>query len=235
MISIIIPVCNQLHLTRNCLYNIKKFTKESYELIVVNNGSKDQTKYVLDRRRDIKVIHNEKNEGFAKACNKGIEIASGDLILLLNNDTLVGPNWLRNLVKCINSAPDIGMVGQTSNFVGGSQLIKGPRREKQEEFTKKYNHHNPRKWFNVDFLSGFCLLIKREVIDKIGLLDERFEIGSYEDDDYSLRVLQAGYRLVVAGDTFVYHLGSQTFKGNGINDRQIGEMNRKRFKEKWGK
>ncbi|GAB6087928.1 glycosyltransferase family 2 protein [Alkaliphilus crotonatoxidans] len=234
MVSIIIPVYNQLHLTRNCINLIQQHTEGEYEIIVVNNGSTDRTKKVLDRIRNIRVIHNQYNEGFAKACNKGITRARGDLLLLLNNDTLVGPKWLSNMKKCILSDPIIGMVGPRSNFVGGLQLIRGPRLEHQLEFTRRFNQHNPEKWFDLDFLSGFCLLIKREVINQIGLLDERFGIGSYEDNDYCTRARRAGFRLVCAGDTFVYHLGSQTFKGNRLNDVKIGAENHKKYIDKWG-
>lgn len=235
MVSIIIPVFNQLHLTRNCINLIERYTEKDYEMIIINNGSTDRTRKVIERFKNIQVIHNKFNEGFARACNKGIKRAKGDLILLLNNDTLVGPNWLSNLTKCILSDHKIGMVGPRSNFVGGLQLIKGPSQSAQLSFTRKFNHPDPSKWFDVDFLSGFCLLIKKEVINEIGLLDERFEIGSYEDNDYSVRVLNAGYRLVCAGDTFVYHIGSQTFKGNRINDVKVGAINHIKFMEKWGK
>jgi len=234
LVSIIIPVYNQLHLTRNCINLIEKYTTVPYEIIIVNNGSTDRTKKVLGRLKHIQVIHFNKNEGFAKACNKGILRAKGDLILLLNNDTLPGSNWLSNLVRCIQSDPKIGMVGPRSNFVGGLQLIKGPRQQDQEAFTRHFNQYDPSKWLDLDFLSGFCLLIKRQVIDDVGLLDERFVIGSYEDNDYSRRAIQKGYRLVCAGDTFVYHLGSQTFKGNRINDVKIGAENHRRYLAKWG-
>lgn len=234
MVSIIIPVFNQLHLTRNCINLVQEYSEGNYEIIIINNGSTDRTKKVLSRIKNIQVMHNQQNEGFSKGCNKGIIRARGNLVLLLNNDTLVGPNWLSNMKKCIESHPQIGMVGPRSNFVGGLQLIKGPRQEVQLDFARKFNQHDPQKWFDIDFLSGFCLLIKREVIDRIGLLDERFEIGSYEDNDYCTRALRAGYRLICAGDTFVYHLGSQTFKGNRMNDVKIGAENHKKYIEKWG-
>ena len=233
LVSIIIPVFNQLHLTRNCLASIKQFTDESYEIILVNNGSKDKTKAVFDKLNNIKFINNKNNEGFAKACNQGIRLARGSLILLLNNDTIVSKNWLSNMVKCINSEPNIGMVGPTSNYVAGLQQVKGPSLKHYKLYNNNANKLNPAKWFDADFLSGFCLLIKREVIEKIGLLDEQFKFGTYEDNDYCLRVQQGGYKLVVAGDTFIYHLGSQTFKRNRMNDSKIVSTNEKLFNQKW--
>lgn len=233
LVSIIIPVYNQLHLTRNCIASVKEHTDEAYEIIVVNNGSTDKTKSVLNKLPFVKLIDNKTNMGFAKACNQGIRASSGELVLLLNNDTLVSKNWLSNLIRCIKSDSKIGIVGPTSNFVGGQQLVKAPslnRHKYNKEFT---NQSNPHRWFDTDFISGFCMLIKREVIDRIGLLDERFNFGSFEDNDYCLRAMKAGYRLVVAGDTFVYHLGSQTFKGNRLDDKRIGAKNRLLYNEKW--
>ena len=82
-------------------------------------------------------------------------------------------------------------------------------------------------------LVGFCLLIKREVIDAIGLLDERFGIGCFEDDDYCLRAIQAGYRAVIAGDAFIHHFGGRTFVGSGADSGAILRENGERFRVKW--
>ncbi len=233
MISIIIPVFNQLHLTRNCLASIKKHTGLPYEIIIVNNGSTDKTKAVMGRLPGIKLISNTKNMGFAYACNQGIKQASGKYVVLLNNDTIVSRSWLDNMISCLDSSPQIGIVGPLSNFVAGRQLVKGPGLKRYNFGDGVMNVREPAKWFEVDFLSGFCMVLKRELINKIGLLDERFNIGSFEDNDYCLRALQGGYRLMVAGDTFIYHLGSQTFRGNRIDDRKVGERNRSLFNQKW--
>jgi len=233
LISIIIPVYNQLHLTRNCLASIRRHTNMPYEIIVINNGSTDKTKSVLNKLSHIKTINNSQNTGFAHACNQGIVKATGNIIVLLNNDTIVSKNWLENMVTCLNSHPQIGIVGPTSNFVAGKQLVRGPSLKRYDFGKGVANELNPAKWFDVDFLSGFCMVIKRELIDRIGLLDERFNIGSFEDNDYCLRACRAGYRLVVSGDTFIYHHGSQTYKGNRIDDRKIGAKNKILFNEKW--
>ena len=86
---------------------------------------------------------------------------------------------------------------------------------------------------DIDRLVGFCLLIRREVIDAIGLLDEQFGIGCFEDDDYCLRAIQAGYRAVIAGDAFIHHYGGRTFIGSGVDFAGIMRENGERFRAKW--
>src|SRR5262249_12280783 len=81
---------------------------------------------------------------------------------------------------------------------------------------------------------GFCLLIRRAVLDQIGLLDERFGIGCFEDDDFCLRAVRAGWKAVVARDAFVHHYGNRTFQGNGIDLASVMAANHKRFLQKWG-
>ena len=88
-------------------------------------------------------------------------------------------------------------------------------------------------WSTRGRLVGFCLLIRRAVIDAIGVLDERFGIGCFEDDDYCLRAIQAGWRAVIARDAFVHHFGGRTFMGSGLDHAAILRENEQRFREKW--
>ena len=83
-------------------------------------------------------------------------------------------------------------------------------------------------------LIGFCLLIRRAVVDEIGVLDERFGVGCFEDDDYCLRAIEAGWRAVIAQDAFIHHFGGRTFVGSGLDHAAILRENEKRFREKWG-
>ena len=88
---------------------------------------------------------------------------------------------------------------------------------------------------DTDRLVGFCLLIRREVVDSIGLLDERFGLGCFEDDDYCLRAMQVGYRTVIARDAFVHHFGGRTFVGTGVDFQSLMQKNEGLFREKWAK
>lgn len=234
--SIVIVAWNQLPYTKLCIESIQKYTDVPYELVLVDNGSTDGTGDYFASLPNATVIKNPVNLGFAAGCNQGIKAARGDYVLLLNNDTVVSHNWLSNLINCLESSPDIGIVGPVSNYVSGVQLITTHYRslEEMHEFARQYNRPDPSRWFDTDRLVGFCMLIRRSVIDRIGLLDESFGLGTFEDDDYCLRARQAGFRLVCAGDTFVHHFGSKTFAGNNIDMAQLLAENRAKFCRKWG-
>lgn len=233
--DIIIPVYNRWNYTRACLKSIETYTPLPHAVIVVDNGSTDGTGDRLKKLKGIKVITNSKNLGFPKACNQGIRQSSGKFIVLLNNDTLVTPRWLENMLRCMNSCHMVGMVGPCSNYAFGVQYVPKSYKNLKElkQFAAHFNRPDPRKWKEVDFLSGFCLLIKIEVIEKVGLLDERFELGTFEDNDYCERVKKAGYKLVCVGDTFIHHFGSRTFKTLKVDYNRLFLNNRIKFHEKW--
>ena len=236
MVSIIILTFNQLSLTRICLNSIRKHTKHPYELIMVDNASSDGTVDYLKKIKGAKLILNPENKGFARGVNQGIRIARGDFILLLNNDTIVAAHWLDNLLKCINSQEQIGIVGPRTNYAGGAQggiIGDFSGLEKIERFSRRFNQTDPGKWFEVELIVGFCMLLRREVIDRTGLFDEGYQFGMFEDNDYCRRALAQGFRLVCAGDTFVYHIGSPSFQKNNLNMALIFGRNKKRFEEKW--
>lgn len=235
--SIIILTHNKLEYTKKCIESIRKYTQSgTYEMIIIDNNSTDGTTDWLRRQKDLRVIYNKKNVGFPKGCNQGIEVAKGDNILLLNNDTVVTSNWLANLTKCLYSSEDIGAVGAITNNCSYYQAINVQYKSLDEmhAFASKHNQSNPQLWEERLKLVGFCMLIKREVIDKIGLLDEMFTPGNFEDDDYSLRIRLAGYRLILCKDTFIHHFGSVSFKQDNGRYAQLLAENRKKFIAKWG-
>ncbi|QXM06348.1 glycosyltransferase [Crassaminicella indica] len=235
--SIILLTFNQLHYTKLCIDSIRKYTdKNTYEIIVVDNHSTDGTVQWLKAQKDIKCIFNEENLGFPKGCNQGIKIAKGNSILLLNNDVVVTPNWLANLNACLYSADDIGAVGAVTNNCSYYQSISVNYKNIEEmiAFSQKNNISSSTKWEKRLKLIGFCMLIKREVIQKIGLLDERFSPGNFEDDDYSFRIIKAGYKLMLCKDVFIHHFGHASFNKNSNEFSNILTINRNFFKEKWG-
>ncbi|NMM61281.1 glycosyltransferase [Clostridium sp. P21] len=235
--SIIILTYNNFQYTKQCIESIRKFTeKNSYEIIVVDNNSTDKTIDWLKQQNDIRLISNENNLGFPKGCNQGIEISTGDSILLLNNDTIVTPNWLTNLNKALWSARKIGAVGAITNSCSYCQSIDVNYDSIDEmiKFASKNNISDNSKWEERIRLVGFCMLIKKKVIDEIGTFDERFTPGNYEDDDYSYRILNAGYKLLLCKDTFIHHFGSVSFKKGIYKYEDLLDTNSKKFEEKWG-
>lgn len=233
--SIIIPTYNGLHLLRSCVEAIKAWTDTPYEIIVVDNASTDGTADYC-RKEEIAFISLPENLGFPKACNLGLQLASGDEVLLLNNDVVVSTGWLSNLKAALYSAADIGIVGPVTNYASGRQQVKTEYQGLEEFHTvaRQANISDPRKWIPVRRLVGLCFLLKREVLESVGLLDERFSPGHYEDDDYCYRARLQGYRMLIAGDCLVHHEGSASFKKEFNHSLQeLVERNRSKFMEKW--
>ena len=217
-----------------CLESIWQHTKTNYEVIVINNGSKDATNEYLHQVPCIKAIHNKTNLGFAQAVNQGICIAQGDYIIIINNDCVVSDEWEQRLVRA-GEIEDVGVVGVMSNFVSYPQLLRLhidslndiPHIAKQ--ISEKYHE----SLIYTNRVVGLCMLIKKELTDKIGGLDPRFGLGTFEDDDFCLRSVLAGYKNVIAQDVFIYHFGSMTFKGKKNMKKNLMRENWQKFKEKW--
>ncbi|RAV22082.1 glycosyltransferase family 2 protein [Paenibacillus contaminans] len=234
--SIVIPTYNALHLLTGCIQAIRTHTHVPYELIIVDNGSTDGTAEWC-AREDVHVIGLASNEGFPKACNIGLREARGDTLLLLNNDVIVTHNWLPNMLACLNSASSVGIVGPVSNYASGRQKRKADYRTIDQFHLRalRHNRHNPRRWRRVRRIVGLCFLFRRDLMERIGELDESFSPGYYEDDDYCFRARRAGYRLMLAGDVMVHHYGSVSFrKEYRLSRMRLLAANRRKFIHKWG-
>lgn len=234
-VSIIIPVYNNLRYTKFCLESIWQNTSGNYEIIVVNNGSSDGTKDYLKQISQIRAIHNQENFGFAKAVNQGLNAARGEHIITLNNDCIVTAEWTQRLLR-IAKNKNVGIVGVMSNFARSPQLIKvkskniGNISKNAQKIRKKYDNI----FFYTTRVVGFCMLIKRDLIERIGGFDPRFGLGTFEDDDFSLRSSLCGYQNAIAKDVFIFHFGSKTFKKENIKLNLLLLENWHKFKEKWG-
>ena len=244
--SIIILTRNQLAFTQKCINSILEHTQRPYELIVVDNGSDDGTVNYIEstvipqnRHLPIRIIKNQHNLGFAAGNNQGIAVAKGDYILLMNNDIVVTPQWLDLLIACAEQRPRIGIVGPRSNCVSGPQLIDVVSYDTQtlqglNLFADGFARTNRGQSQQALRVVGFCMFIKRSVIDKIGGMDDRYGLGNFEDDDFSLRAAIAGFESWIAMDCFIHHFGSRTFVGEKIDYRQSLMRNWEIFKSKWG-
>ena len=246
MTSIIILSYNTLELTRMCLESIRAHTPEKYEIIVVDNASADGSLEYLREQADVRLIENKENMGFPKGCNQGLALAEGDSLLLLNSDTVVTEHWLENLKKGLYSDEKVGAVSCLASSASNGQQITvayGTDMAAMQAFAAGFNHSDPAKWEERAHLVGFCYLFKRAVYEIIGGLDERFTPGNFEDNDYSLRILEAGFSLLLLKDTFIHHWGSSSFrkKEESLQARQEKELrygkllqrNMQQFFEKW--
>lgn len=241
--SIIILAYNNLKFTIECLKSIREnISTELYEIVIVESGSTDGTREWLLRERDIRLVLCDENVGFPKGCNLGIEAASKDNdILLLNNDTIVYPNSLENLKIALYSSEEVGAVGATTagNFSGALDSLGnvinllGNNMKSIEEFAVQNNISNKERWVYTNRLIGFCMLIKREVLNQVGNLDEIFTPGTYEDNDISLRIIKAGYYLLACYDSYVHHYAGTTFDYKSSLYKSLLNKNSIKFAQKW--
>lgn len=235
--SIIIVTYNNLNYTKDCIESILKYTdSNTYEIIVIDNNSSDDTKNWLKKQKNIKYILNDKNLGFPKACNQGIEIANKENdILFLNNDTIVTTNWLNNLKTCLYSDYKIGAVGSVSNHNENLQGVDFTYKDfnEMQEQAKINNVSNSSKWEQKNFLIGFCLLIKRGVINKIKYMDINYTPGYVDDNDLSIQIINNGYKLMLCHDSFIHHYLGSEFRKDLNKFYKILNRNRNYFKKKW--
>ena len=241
-VSIIIPTYNQLQFTKECIESLYAYTKIPFELIIIINNKNDGTVELLNEfsksNSNIKMILNNGNMGFPVSINQGIKESIGEYVLILNNDVVVTEYWLETLLDIAKNNKSIGIVGPISNEVSGVQKDKEADYKSIEEmhlYAAKIREKNKNKVMHFSRVAFLCTLIKRELLEKIGGLDERFTPGNFEDDDFCLRAQLAGYKTVIAQDVFIHHYGSKSFKANG-EKKYIERLktNHEIFINKWG-
>jgi GT2 family glycosyltransferase len=239
--SVVVVTHDNLNFTRLCLHSVLANSGDGFELIVVDNGSSDGTAGYLARlaERDsrARVLLNGVNVGFAPACNQGLGLANGDHLVLLNNDTLVAPGWLDGLRRHL-AEPKVGFVGPVTNRIGNEAEIDTDYRTWGEylEAARKRALDHAGEWLEIGTPAMFCLAMRRQTHLRLGPLDEGYEIGLLEDDDYAERARRAGYELRCADDVLVHHFGEASF-GQLVPSGEytrILEANQRRYAEKWG-
>ena len=239
--SIIVLCFNGLQeATRPCVESILQNTPEGeYELILVDNASTDSTSLYLQelvtKYRHIQICLNTVNRGFAGGNNDGMQLAVGTFIVLLNNDTLVPMGWLEALLKLLTIRKDVGLVGPVTNSAGNEQRIDLPGLNERnfKSIAQGYVQRQHGEWFFTEKLGFFCVALRSTLINEIGNLDEQFGAGMFEDDDFSLRVKKAGYKLAVVEDCFVFHKGSISFAKLDFSEyRELFERNKVCFSDK---
>jgi GT2 family glycosyltransferase len=241
--SVVVVTHDNLAFTRLCLQSVLAYTDgEAFELVVVDNGSSDGTAAYLARlaERDsrVRVLLNGANMGFAPACNQGLALASGDHLVLLNNDTMVAPGWLDGLRRHL-AEPKVGLVGPVTNRIGNEAEIDTDYRTWGEylEAARRRAADHAGEWLEIGTPAMFCLAMRRQTYMRLGPLDEGYEIGLLEDDDYAERARRAGYELRCADDVLVHHFGEASFGQLVPNGeyKQILERNQRRYAQKWGR
>ena len=220
--SIIVPHFNNLSLLINCITSIRSHTSD-FQLVIVDDGSTDGSvdwiKSQCQLYKNTIAIFIDKNSGFPSAVNAGLGEASGENIIILNNDVLVTPGWADSMLSSIPVAEkllnlnNIGMVGPVSNYAGGSQAIPFDQYslDQLDSNATQHRQNNKDHILFTGFLSFFCVLITRKCLNNIGPLNESFSPGLWEDNEFCLRAQLKGFQLIIDQSTFVHHFGSSTF------------------------
>lgn len=229
--EIIIPVFNQKEYTQECIEAIIRNTGYPYRIIVVDDCSDSPMREYLDGldRRRVKIVRNRENLGWVRSVNRGLgEVgAEAKYICIMNNDTVVSRGWLKEMVAVAEQAADIGLVNP--------RWEKSPRVDR-EDYARSLRRFRG-QFIETDWARGFCFLAKRAVIDKIGGLDEEYSPGYYDDCDFSLRAINAGFRCVRARAAYVHHHRNVSQKdalGRG-RWNELQEKNKQRFYRRWGR
>ncbi|MDO9117773.1 MAG: glycosyltransferase [Nitrospira sp.] len=234
--SIIIPVWNKLELTRQCLVALGPATEDvSFELIVVDNHSTDGTpEFLASLGGDVRIITNDENLGFAKACNQGAAVATGEYLVFLNNDTIPLKGWLSALVDEVRTQPDVTVVGSKLLYQDGTIQHAGVAIDRNNltpyhiynGFAADHPAVNKRRELNA--VTAACLLIRRTAFADLGGFDEGY-LNGFEDVDLCLRVREKQGRIIYQPHSVLYHLESQT-----PGRKQHDQSNANRLHQRWG-
>lgn len=245
IVDIIIPYWNQNGLTKQCIRSIFSYVRVPYKLTLIDNGSDvfDQDLFEMERS-GVRFIHNKENLGFVKAVNQGLKESVAPFACFMNNDMVATEFCFERMLAHLEAHPEVGAVGPCSNFVmwkQAAQLAGDTGKLTPEEINDAAQENYEKckgQLLDTKLLIGICVLMRREVLEEVGLLDEAFGIGCSDDFDYSIRIRKAGWRLGVARDVFIYHYGHQTFEELKKDpefdfDKQL-TGNQSILREKWG-
>jgi len=231
--DIIIPVWNERGMTKRCFDRIRRNTEYPYRLIIIDNGSGNETKTFLEEEKDGSVvpfdlIRNNDNVGFVRAVNQGFKESAAPFICILNNDTLVCKGWLRGMVNLFLSDGNVGIVNPSSNMLGLDS------KEEQIDALAESLKGNNGRYVGMDTARGFCMLIKREVLVRTGYFDESFGMGYFEEADFCKRARKFGYGSFMARSSYVYHVNRASFKRVRDAD-SLFERNKIKYFRRWGR
>ena len=240
-VDVVVCVHNALEHVERCIESILTRTTVAFRLIVVNDGSDQPTtarlRELAAHHAEMEVLEtspqlesakghpSQENQplGYTCAANHGLRHSSADYVVLLNSDTIVPRLWLEGLLDAMSSSENMGLVGPLSNAASwqsvpersdanGWKVNELPAGYNVDDFAELVHSLSPQRFPRVAFLNGFCLMLHRRVIERVGLLDEAtFPQGYGEEDDYCLRVRRAGLELAVADHCYVYHAKSKSF------------------------
>jgi GT2 family glycosyltransferase len=243
-VSVIVLMWNQGLMTLRCLQSIlQRSDYENLEIILVDNDSKQEESLLvtswLDRnpRNNIQYIRNSMNLGFAGGNNVGLKAATGDYLVILNNDTEVSPGWIWRSLKHFYRNSNLGLLGPSTNNCGNEAKIALRRNEADwlSEVISRFNFRVPHM-IEAETVAFFCVFIPRSTFERVGMISEEYGRGYFEDDDYCRRVQALGYEIGIARDIFVYHkMGASFDLLDNSEKNHLFKENKAKYEANWGK
>jgi len=233
LVSVVVVSGGDRGLTRRCVSAIQRFTDGPFEVIVVENGGPVDE---AEPTGDVTIIRNPANEGFAFAVNQGLDCARGRLLAIVHDDVLVGPGWMKRARALLATDPAIGVVGPASNECAGAQrmrMVSYGGAADAAAFAELWAAEHQGELAIVPRLAGMCLVMRREVMMRVGGFDTLFGWGKGADEDFSVRVARAGWKLAIALDVFVHHQGGATYGRLGRDPRRVADDGWRVFCDKW--
>jgi GT2 family glycosyltransferase len=201
-VTIVIPVFNQLHYTRQCLVSLNAAGYPDTMIIVVNNASTDGTAEFLATRPGLRVINNAENRACAAAWNQGFQASTTRWTVFLNNDVAVPPGWLENLIV---------FAEKNGIAIASPAMTEGELDYELDAFAREFTERM-KNVVRGGIAYGAGFMVAREVFTAVGGFDENFTKGGNEDDDFFWRAQGAGFKLAVSGCAYIHHFGNMTQK-----------------------
>lgn len=233
--SVVMPNLNGFPHVKEAVSSLRRHTDGPFELLIVDNGSTDGSLQWLRQQKDVRLMEMGRNIGAPAARNRALENVRGEHVLFCDNDVIFTPQWRSILLAHLGAWSDVGIVGPMSDYVSGGQksnLLPGPQAS-LDAFATTFHGARRGEHAYTSRLILFFMLCRREVIDQIGGIDERYGRWGFEDDDYCIRARRAGWQLRIAKDCFIRHLGSRTAKTANIDYNRLLLENWEVFKQKW--
>ena len=239
-VSIVIPAHNRVHVTYFALCSLLlAYNRASFEVIVVDDASTDETAELERIVSGITVIHNETAQRFVRACNTGAETARGEFIVLLNNDVEASAYWLDELIAAFGRFPNVGLAGSKLLYPDGSLQDAGGivwGTGNPWNYGNRQNPDDPRYSYarQADYLSGAAMMVPSDLWRELGGLSGYLEPMYFEDTDFAFKVRDAGRTTWFVPSSVVYHyegMTSGTDTSSGF--KRFQEINRPKFKRRW--
>lgn len=240
LVSVVIPVFNKFEYTWACLCALHANNGNiPTEIIIIDDGSSDATMEILPALAGLRYVRNDHNLGFLASCNRGAELARGKYLVLLNNDTEARPGWLQALLDTFSDDPLAGLVGSKFIFPDGRLSEAGGivwRDGSACNYGRDGHPDDPQVNYRreVDYISGACIMLPRDLFNSMGGFDSQFSPAYYEDTDLAFRVREAGRKVIYQPlSEIMHHEGgtSGTDPSGGVKHYQM--INQKKFYDRW--